>query len=57
MKSLDALGENLLDEIEHFFISYNIAKGKEFKPLGRFGPTRALRLVEAGLKAFGKTRK
>jgi len=57
VKSLDALGENLLDETEHFFISYNVARGKDFKPLGRFGPTRALRLVEEGLKAFGKTSK
>ena len=42
----------LLEEIEHFFISYNTFKGKEFKPLGRFGPDRAQRLVEEGAKRF-----
>jgi inorganic pyrophosphatase len=46
--TLDDIGGNLVDEIEHFFISYNQAKGKTFKPLGRSGPQRARRLVEEG---------
>jgi inorganic pyrophosphatase len=54
VRSLGSLGENLLDEIEHFFVSYNVAKGKEFKPLGRFGPSRALKVVEEGREAFGR---
>jgi inorganic pyrophosphatase len=45
LKSLDDLNSKMLDEIEHFFVSYNAAKGKKFKPLGRFGPKRARRLV------------
>jgi inorganic pyrophosphatase len=57
VKSLASLGENLLDEIEHFFISYNSVKGKEFKPLGRFGPSHALKLVEQGMKTFRKKRR
>lgn len=44
--SLKDLNENLLDEIEHFFVSYNEIKGKKFSPLGRFGPERARRLVK-----------
>jgi inorganic pyrophosphatase len=52
VKTLKSLGENLLEEIEHFFVSYNDIKGKEFKPLGRFGAAHALRLVEEGRKAF-----
>ena len=54
MQTLAQLSQNLLDEIEHFFVSYNQAKGKEFKPLGRFGPERAEKIViyntGAGLK-------
>jgi inorganic pyrophosphatase len=50
--SLEGLNENLLDEIEHFFVSYNQIKGKEFKPTGRFGPTRARKLIEEGIKSF-----
>jgi inorganic pyrophosphatase len=46
LKSLKDVDSVLLDEIEHFFISYNDARGKKFKPLGRFGPSRARKLVK-----------
>jgi len=46
LKSLRDLDRTLLDEIEHFFVSYNEARGKKFKPLGRFGPQRARKLVQ-----------
>jgi inorganic pyrophosphatase len=49
VRSLGKLNENLVDEIEYFFISYNVIKGKQFKPLGRFGPMRAIKLVEEGI--------
>lgn len=49
-KTLDDLPGNLVDELEHFFRSYNEAKGKEFKPLGRASPSRARALVKEGLK-------
>jgi inorganic pyrophosphatase len=52
VRALDQLGANLLDEIEHFFVSYNEMKGKKFEPLGRFGPERARQLVEAGARLF-----
>jgi inorganic pyrophosphatase len=52
VNTLASLGPDLIEEIEHFFISYNRIKGKEFKPLGRFGPGRALKLVEEGMKRF-----
>jgi inorganic pyrophosphatase len=52
VRSLQKLNETLIDEIEHFFISYNEVKGKQFKPLGRFGPKRATRLVEEGIERF-----
>jgi inorganic pyrophosphatase len=59
VRSLDQISENLIGEIEHFFISYNSAKGKEFKPLGRHGPERARQIVdeasvEPGVKAKAK---
>ena len=46
IKSLSDLNPVLLKEIEHFFISYNQQRGKKFRPLGRFGPARATRLVK-----------
>ena len=56
VRSLSALDENLLEEIEHFFVSYNRIKGKEFKPLARSGPKRAFELVEQGAREFRRAR-
>ena len=57
VRSLAGLDENLLDEIEHFFVSYNEIKGKVFKPLARSGPVRARKLVEEGMKHFKQSNK
>jgi inorganic pyrophosphatase len=57
VRALKQLSENLLEEIEHFFVSYNQAKGKEFKPLGRFGPEQAAALLKAGLKGVRAKKK
>jgi inorganic pyrophosphatase len=52
VRTLTGLGPNLLAEIEHFFVSYNEVKGKEFRPLGRHGSRRARELVEEGAARF-----
>jgi inorganic pyrophosphatase len=52
VRSLDELSESKVDEIEHFFISYNAIKGKQFKPIGRFGPVQATKLVQEGTLRF-----
>ena len=57
VRSLNDLNENLLDEIQHFFISYNEGRGKKFKVLGRYGPKRALELVKQAEKRKGKEEK
>lgn len=57
VRTLESLGTTLLEEIEHFFVSYNQIKGKEFKPLGRFGPERARELVEEGMKQFRRSKR
>lgn len=54
IKSLNDLDGTLTDEIEHFFVSYNDAKGKKFKPLGRFGARKAREIVEAGIELAEK---
>jgi len=54
LRDLADLPPSLLKEIEHFFISYNQAKGKKFKPLARHGPDRAPNLVEKGIAAFAR---
>jgi hypothetical protein len=45
LKSLQKLDSKLIGEIEHFFISYNDARGKKFKPTARKGPVAARRLI------------
>ena len=54
MRELRELPKQLISEIEHFFVSYNAIKGKEFKPLGRYGAARALALVRKGAKEAEK---
>ena len=48
VRSLEDVAANTVHEIEHFFVSYNAAKGKTFTVLGRGGATRARALVRAG---------
>jgi inorganic pyrophosphatase len=50
LKSLKKLDSKLLGEIEHFFVSYNDARGKKFKPIGRKGRAAAKRLIEKQTK-------
>ena len=54
VRSLDDLNRNLLEEIEHFFVSYNSVKGKQFKPIGRSGADHARRLVEEAAEEFNR---
>lgn len=54
VQSLDDLNNAVMEEIEHFFTSYNRIKGMQFTPLGRFGPERARLLVGEGIQRFGQ---
>ena len=56
VRSLKALGPNLMAEIEHFFVSYNEIKGKEFRVLGRHGSRRAREVVEEGARRHRRRR-
>jgi len=52
LKSLEQISDNLIDEIEYYFVSYNQIRGKQFKPIGRYGPERANELVEDGIRLY-----
>jgi inorganic pyrophosphatase len=54
IRELAQMGGNLVDEIEHFFVSYNQIKGRRFEPQGRSGPGRALQLVEEAVGRGGR---
>jgi inorganic pyrophosphatase len=56
IKSLLKIEPKIIDEIEHFFVSYNAARGRKFKPIRRKGPAAATRLIEAQRRRKRKTR-
>jgi inorganic pyrophosphatase len=47
--ALDAIGATLLRDLEHFFVSYNRARGRRFTPLRAAGPERAVELLREGI--------
>ena len=51
------LNNNLVHEIERFFISYNETKGKRFEVLGHFGPERAITLIDIASRRFRRSRR
>ncbi len=54
LKTIRDINANLLKELEHFFVSYNEMRGKQFKLLGTRGPKHAMKLVKRGIKAQGR---
>ncbi len=57
IRSIKDLNQHLLEEIQHFFVSYNQARGKKFEPIGVYGRERAVKLLEASLQAGSKSSK
>lgn len=49
IRELRDLSQDLIAQIEHFFKSYNEAKGKRFEVKARSGKKRALALVKRAL--------
>jgi inorganic pyrophosphatase len=52
VRRLDDLNDNLVSEIEHFFVQCNEMIGRKFKPIGRRDGKQARKLVEQGQKRF-----
>jgi inorganic pyrophosphatase len=48
------IGDSMMNEIEHFFASYNQVRGRVFNPLGRLGPDDAVKLIKAGERKYRK---
>lgn len=51
-RSLAAIGDTVVKQIEHFFVSYNEAAGKRFTPLRRVGVRAARALIRDGERRF-----
>ena len=54
VRKLHDLRTSLLDEIEHFFISYNEMKDTDFEVIGRKGRGAARRIITKGIKLARK---
>jgi inorganic pyrophosphatase len=54
VRRLRDLSPKLVDEIEHFFVSYNEARGRVFMPKGRKGPQAAKAIVDAGAALYAR---
>ena len=52
IRELSGLPARRLDELEHFFVSYNQERGRQFRVLKRSGRRRAATLLEAGERRF-----
>ena len=58
VRKLSDLPGKLLDELEHFFVSYNEQRDRVFRVLARSGQRRAANLLEAGERRFrGKAKR
>ena len=54
VRSIEQLDAYLIQEIEHFFISYHELDGEAFRPIACLGPGKAKKIVDKGL--VGKQR-
>lgn len=52
VKKLSDLPNTVVEQIEHFFVTYNQEDGKSFQPTGRHGPKRARQCVETGMRRY-----
>lgn len=50
--SLKGLSDDILEQIEHFFVSYNAIEGKKFRLLRLSDESAARKLIAKGQKAF-----
>jgi inorganic pyrophosphatase len=49
---IDDLPATRLDQIEHFFVSYNRAHGRGYKPIARLGPDQAEAVLAAAEERY-----
>jgi inorganic pyrophosphatase len=52
VRSLKELDKDLLEQVQHFFVSYNEMEGRQFKLRGLGSAETARKLIQAGHKRF-----
>jgi len=56
-RSLSDLPARLLEQIEHFFVSYNDYEGRRFVIIGRKGPQVAAKQIDEGIREYQEFKK
>lgn len=51
LRTINDVSQTLLSQIEEFFVSYNKQRGKKFRVTGTGGPKKAVKILQAGIKA------
>jgi inorganic pyrophosphatase len=51
------LDERIISGLRNFFVSYNQAEGKKFKPIGQGGPERAMQAIKHSINGVKKSNK
>jgi len=57
LNSIEDISKTLLSQLEEFFISYNKQRGKKFEVTGTGGPKKAIKFLQAGIKALRNRKK
>ncbi|HEX3681749.1 MAG TPA: inorganic diphosphatase [Bryobacteraceae bacterium] len=52
--SISEINKSVIDQVAEFFVTYNKSRGKRFKVTGMHGPSRAMKLINEGVKRFKK---
>jgi inorganic pyrophosphatase len=52
--ALSEINRSIIEQVGEFFVTYNKSRGKRFKITGVHGPSKAIKLVEQGIKRFKK---
>jgi inorganic pyrophosphatase len=52
LSHIDELASSKVAEIEHFFVSYNRAHGRQFRPTGHAGPEEAERVLSTAEQRY-----
>jgi len=50
--SISEINRSIVDQVGEFFVTYNKSRGKRFKVTGIHGPSRAMKLINEGIKSF-----
>jgi inorganic pyrophosphatase len=57
VKKLSDLPHPVVEQIEHFFVTYNQEEGKRFQPTGRHGRKRAKQCIETGMRRYHRKKR